>query len=268
MSRQALFPPFLALWLGLSCNSPAAATNPCQQGPVEPVNSGWYVVDGDTLHLDDGRKLRLIGIDTPEIFHDGREPQPYALKARQALSRLLREYRPLGLQAGRQKHDHYGRLLVHLFAGGHNIEAELLRQGLATALYFPPDVHYAGCYSSAEREARRQGLGLWSLPRYQPVAASRLPADSHGFHVVRGRISRIGRSRTSLWLDLNPGFTLRLLKADLRYFRDRDPQTLRGSTIIARGWIYARTYHGQRQLRMRLRYPDQLDILPAGGGRD
>ncbi len=263
MPRLPLLPALLLL-LGLSCHGQAAASAACHQGPGLPISSHWYVVDGDTLHLDDGRKLRLIGIDTPEIFHDGRSPEPYALTARKVLIRLLGEG-PVTLIPGKQRHDHYGRLLVYLFAAGHNIEAELLRQGLATALYMPPDYRFATCFGAAEREARHRQLGLWSLPRYQAVAATRLPPDSHGYHVVSGRISRIGHSRSSLWLDLGSAFSLRLAKTDLVYFHDLDPATLRGSSIIARGWIYSRQYRGQRQLRMRLRHPGQLEFMPRAG---
>ncbi len=268
MSQRLPPPALLCLLLGLILGNRAVVARPCQRGPLQAIDSHWYVVDGDTLHLDDGRKLRLIGIDTPEIFHDGRPPEPYALEARKALIQLLREQRPLSLQAGRQRRDHYGRLLVHLFSGEDNIEAELLRQGLATALYIPPNYRYAGCYAAAENEARRQGLGLWSLPRYQAVAATRLPAGSRGFHVVRGRITRIGHSRDSLWLNLTPAFALRLLNTDLGYFQDPPVESLRDRTVIVRGWIYARSYHGHRQLRMRLRHPAQLDVLPLHGGGD
>jgi len=257
MYRYSLLIPLL-LSLGLTVSDLAANTVSCLRGKTERITSPYTVVDGDTLHLDDGRKLRLIGIDTPEIFHDGRPPEAYALKARAVLIRLLAENRPLDLQTDRQRHDHYGRLLVHLFAAGRNVEDILLRKGLATALYMAPDYRYASCYGAAEAMARRQGLGLWSLPRYQPAEASHLPGGSHGFHLLHGRINRIGKGHSALWLNLSPHFALRLAKTDLPYFQGLDPETLRGREITVRGWVYKR--HGE--LRMRLRHPNQIDIIP------
>lgn len=80
------------------------------------------MVDGDTVHLRDGRSVRLIGINAPELAHNGRTTEPFAEAAKQRLQALVSASDGrLALQPGRQPRDHYGRTLAHLFdASGAN----------------------------------------------------------------------------------------------------------------------------------------------------
>ena len=72
-----------------------------------------YVIDGDTVVLADGQHVRLIGINAPELGKDGAPNQPVAARARVGLAALV-EKRHVTLVLGRERHDHYGRLLAHL----------------------------------------------------------------------------------------------------------------------------------------------------------
>lgn len=229
----------------------------CHAGPLDEQVVSAYVYDGDTLQLQDGRRVRLVGIDTPEIGHRGNPSQPLAEAARQAVQRLAGRGTRLGLQYDRQRHDHYGRLLAHVFlASGTNLQALLLVQGFGTALVMPPDLRYLECYKAAEAQARENRLGIWSLPRYQPLAAQQLPRSARGFHVVTGVVQRVGLSRSSVWLDLSPGFALRIPRQDLRYFTAYDPTRLRGRRVRAHGWISRR----RGELRMTVRHPADLEV--------
>ena len=247
------------LFLLLILLPPLCAAADCSApGTPETAPVRW-VVDGDTVHLEDGRKLRLIGLDTPEIHHDGRPPEPYALEARRRLQALIGPSRRVALVPGRERRDRYGRLLVHLFTpGGENLQQELLRRGLATLLVFPPNLALLACYRAAEQEARAAGRGLWSLPQYRPVRAETLdPARTgRGYRVVTGRIGKVGHSRDSLWLQLAPRLSLRILRADLRWFSD-SPGQWQGRQVEARGMLYRR----RGRLLMRLRHPAQLRLL-------
>ena len=91
------------------------------------------VFDGDTVLLTDGRTVRLIGINTPEVAHNagkgrkGNAAEPLAGQAQQALQRLV-VGKPIRLQLGVLAVDHYGRSLGRLFtAAGESVEAQLRR---------------------------------------------------------------------------------------------------------------------------------------------
>ena len=216
-----------------------------------------WVYDGDSLRLEDGRKLRLIGIDTPEFGRDGAEDRPGAAAARGRLQGLLEaQGGQVLLRPGREARDRYGRRLVHLYLpDGRNLVRQLLAEGLGFAVAVPPNLHHLDCYFDAEGQARFAGLGLW---RGDPaVQAVDLPASAEGFHLLRGLIGRIGNSRRALWLNLDGGVALRVDRYDLRYFPELETDARVGRALEVRGWIYRR--NGQR--RMQLRHPAALRWL-------
>src|SRR5690606_38338142 len=90
------------------------------------------VIDGDTLRLTDGRSVRLIGLNTPELGRKGRVAEPLADAARNHLQQLVKASDGrLGLRMGREARDRYGRVLAHAYdVQGNNLEAALLAQGL------------------------------------------------------------------------------------------------------------------------------------------
>lgn len=71
------------------------------------------VVDGDSLRLVDGRKVRLIGINTPELGRDGKPDEPLSVKARDALEKIIATH-TITLKMGPDKTDHYGRTLAYV----------------------------------------------------------------------------------------------------------------------------------------------------------
>ncbi len=217
-----------------------------------------YVTDGDTVKLSDGRRLRLIGIDTPEISHDGGASQPLADRARSVLTDLLSRYNnTLNLQYGQEARDHYGRLLAHAFLDdGSNVGARLLEQGLATTLVVPPNTWGLDCYRAAEQHARSARRGLWALPGYQAMDAATLPRDSRGFHLVTGRIHAIRTSRHSIWLDLEGPLVVRVDRRDLDNFDREFPDNLQGRTVEVRGWLKP----DRSGLRVNVRHPAALVV--------
>jgi len=238
---------------------PAAANEAACKAPAYDAAVGIkYVIDGDTVILAGGDHLRLIGLDTPEINHEGGASETGAEAARRYLVTLLHGTGPYPLIYGRDRHDHYGRLLGHLFLPDHtNVQAELLRRGYATPLTLPPNLGFLGCYRAAVAAARSAHLGIWRLPRYQTVAATSLAADTRGYRIVRGTVTHIGHSRSSLWVDIGRGFAVRILRDDLRWFKGLDLEGLAGKEIEASGLVYRR--HGQ--LRMRLHHQADLHVL-------
>lgn len=250
-----------ALLLGaalFTVNPAAATTGDCPSARIDAYARSAYIFDGDTLRLADGRRVRLVGIDTPEIAHEQRAAQPLADAARAMLARLAPPGSRLGLRYAAERHDRYGRTLAHLFIDdGANIQTQLLNAGLATSLAMPPNLWSVDCYAAAEHRARRARRGLWALARYQPVAAAALPAAARGYRVVRGRVTRIGHGRHNLWLNLARHMALRIPRADLGYFRGMAPRRLLGRRVEVRGFVQRR----HRESRITLRYPTQLRVL-------
>lgn len=123
-------------------------------------------VDGDTVVVNMkgmNERVRLLGIDTPELRGDDGRPECGALEAAAATAELL----PLGtvvtLTRDLVPRDHYGRLLAHIFRVGDTISINeaLLRRGLAHQLVIEPNTALADQYYDAEREARAAQRGIW-----------------------------------------------------------------------------------------------------------
>lgn len=234
----------------------------CASGHYDQTARVSYVYDGDTVRLADGRRIRFIGVDTPETGKHGKPSEPYADQAKATVRRWLRRSATVHLRYGPTRHDHYGRTLAHVFlADGTSVTAALLSRGLGTALVIPPNTWHYRCYAAVESQARRARRGIWSLAKYRPVASTRVGASARGFHIVTGRVRHVGRSRRSLWLDLTGRVSLFIPLDHLRYFPDLDPQQLVGRRVEARGWLH---YHRGR-LNMRVLHPAALDL---GGSPD
>ena len=126
------------------------------------------VVDGDTIKLVGGERVRYIGIDTPETVHPRKPVEPFGKEASK-YNRALVERRRVRIEMDVRERDRYGRLLgyvyVHDAATGEElfVNAELLRAGYARVMTIPPDVRHAEEFLALEREAREQRRGLWAI---------------------------------------------------------------------------------------------------------
>jgi len=217
-----------------------------------------YVIDGDTVILEDDRHIRLIGINTPEISHDGKPSQVGAHFARKYLISMLSPSMRVQIVYDRERHDRYNRTLAHLFlADGSNIQARLLASGYAAPLTIPPNLLYLGCYSEKSGQAIRNKQGLWKLAEYTVRDIRELQPNDKGYMRLRAKVDHISSSRSSLWVNLSPHGALRIVRADLHYFDQTILENLAGKTIQVRGWLYKR----KGQFRMRIRHPVDLKIL-------
>jgi len=115
--------------------------------------------DGDTLWLDAIGKVRLIGIDTPEVF--GRT-QCFGRAASAFTKRVLPPGTPVRYRLGIDPRDRYGRALAYIYLqDGRMFNEILVERGYATPLTIPPNVDYADRFVAAARRARQAGRGLW-----------------------------------------------------------------------------------------------------------
>lgn len=113
-----------------------------------------YVDDGDTIYLNDGREVRYIGVDTPEIGED------FYIEATNRNKELLYE-KEITLEYDRQKIDPYGRLLAYVYSGDEFINIKLLEEGLAKVKTFPPNEKYLDLLKEKEKEAKDRKVGIW-----------------------------------------------------------------------------------------------------------
>ena len=120
------------------------------------------VIDGDTIILVNGERLRYIGIDTPEEFDERKPVQCFAREAAEknkelVLGKMIKFYKDVD---GKDK---YGRWLGFVYlADGAFVNLELVKQGYAFAYPYPPDISKADEFRDAEAYARKNKLGLWN----------------------------------------------------------------------------------------------------------
>jgi len=252
-SNWTLF-AFIAL---VSFTSPLFANNCESSSPQERLKVA-HIYDGDTIKLMDGRKLRLIGINTPERGRDGKKDEPFYLAAKNQLQQIIhKNNNQIKVLFGKDQRDRYKRWLAHIFTlDNKNITAELIKKGLGFAIAIPPNIRFLKCYQDAEHYAQKQKLGIWNHQYSHAIPVDSLKNSASGFLQVKGIVQRVGESRTSFWLNLNPKFALRILKKDLTYFSKYRPKDLLKQRLIARGWIYKR----KNKQRMTIHHPAALQI--------
>ncbi len=256
--KASLWTSFLILLLLI--NHPLAASDCDAPINTETVHIKW-VVDGDTVHLTDGRKVRLLGLNTPEIARKRKLAEPLAESARLRLLQLISPYQTIRLQQGHENKDRYQRTLANLYLpDGTNLSQILLREGLASLLIMPPNLRHSECFISAQTYAKTRRAGVWALDKYQASAVDTLEPDSNkGFIVIQGKIMRIGESRDSIWLNFNHKVSLRIFKRDLDYFHTFPINKLLGKAIEVQGWFHPY----KDRLRMRIYHPSQIRILKS-----
>jgi micrococcal nuclease len=153
----------------------APAPEPAPRRMEPPANAPrrtcTRVVDGDTVILDGGERVRLIGVDTPELHRPNTPVQYYAREAR-AFTRRLAEHRAVRLDYDQTRRDRYGRTLAYVFLeDGTFVNLEIVRQGYGFA-YTRFPFRYMEAFRAAERAARESGAGLWARPDSLSRAAS------------------------------------------------------------------------------------------------
>jgi micrococcal nuclease len=164
-----------------------ASTKAAEQQAPDPTlveRTCVRVVDGDTIELDGGEKVRYIGIDTPETVHP-REPVQWMGKEATQANRVLVEGRKVGLEYDVERRDKYGRTLAYVWAGDVLVNERLVQLGYAQVSTYPPNVRYVERFLAAQRQAREAGRGLWGKRRAVEPPSSLTPDDTTVVFVTR-----------------------------------------------------------------------------------
>ncbi|QQS38874.1 thermonuclease family protein [Candidatus Woesebacteria bacterium] len=120
------------------------------------------VIDGDTIELETGEKVRYIGIDTPETNDPQSKTECFGKEAKE-FNRKLVEGRKVRLEKDISDTDRYGRLLRYVYVENIFVNLHIVDQGYAYATSYPPDVYHQTEFLHAQKTARENLLGLWEM---------------------------------------------------------------------------------------------------------
>jgi len=265
-NKKALFMSAFFVFAAVSTLYPQYAIadicSPSRLSPPEVATVKW-VYDGDTVLLNDKRKIRLIGIDTPEVKHHKQKQQAYAAKAKEALRELLKKSNyKINLRYGVERKDRYSRTLAHIFTpSGINIESWLLEKGFATTLVFPPNVELADCYKKSEKLAQQQALGIWQLNDHELKDAASLSRKVKGRVRLKGKVKKVIRHKKSIIMELDSNskshIQIKLQKKYFHYFKNFDTDKLWDKTIIISGFLKNK----RNKRTISLKHPSQISVV-------
>lgn len=237
--------------------------------PETPLVAVAKVQDGDTLKLTDGRSVRVLGINAPEITVGQKRGQPLGREslasARQFVARTGGEVR-LGFDA--EKRDHYGRWLAHVYdKSGRSLAAEQIRSGMAFQISVPPNRNQEACLSAIESNVRKTPAGVWRDSYWSSFPSTSLTLADTGFRLVRGKVTRVDVN-SSVWIEFDGDLVAQIKKPDWQAFGRKDWSSLVGKTVEVRGWIGTRKNqgnpHGKRRFKalvMGVRAPSSLKVI-------
>lgn len=257
---------FIALYLLLAlANPPTVFADDCKLIGEAQTVSVRKVLDGDTVVLKDGRHVRLIGINAPEVAHEtsknkrGNAAEPWSMQAKDALARRVLN-QPVKLQLGELAVDHYGRALGRLFDGaGNSVQAALLREGLGFAVVKAPDFRYVSCVGAAQQYARERKLGVWGDNYYRPHDARRIQRSDTGFRRIRGLVERVEVRRKQVWIDLRGEVAIRIAAKNARRFDAAWLRSLSNREIEVSGWLVPRKTSSRKQKKPLKPYVVEID---------
>lgn len=208
------------------------------------------VYDGDTIEVEfdnhTNRKVRLIGIDAPEIGHSNEETQFQAyMSKRFTFHHLFRKQ--VKLSFDKELEDKYGRLLAYVWTDKEGLfNRFILQEGFAFAyLFFPFRDDYRQAFEEAEEEARRFKKGFWRNDSYQKVSTS--DAINHLGKIVSVVFfcSQLRPHKDFLFMhSLRDDFAGLIPEENLSNFPD--PKIFKGKTLSVTGFL--EEYKGQPQI--------------------
>ncbi len=213
-----------------------------------------YVIDGDTVVIDTGERVRYIGMDTPEAG------EPFYEEARERNRALVGGKKVRLVFCDAERRDKYGRLLAWVYSDGVFVNKRLVEEGLARKFPVPPCGRFRyGEFKKAEDLARARKLGLWSTGAAERRASPKKTitpqeAPSHiGKTVrVRGRVEGvIGKPDGVVLTFEGGGLTAVISPGLLRKLKDSgtDPAGFGGRVVTVRGLV--RVYRGAPEILLK-----------------
>lgn len=163
--------------------------------PISTSVSGTFrvirVVDGDTIEIEGGEKVRYIGIDTPETVDPRKTVQCFGVEASKKNKELV-EGKTVRLEKDITDRDKYSRLLRYVWVDDLFVNLELVKQGFANSYSYPPDIKYQKEFLAAESEAREAGHGLWAACPVVATPTIKVQEAPQSGCDIKGNISTSG----------------------------------------------------------------------------
>lgn len=193
------------------------------------------VYDGDTIMLEGGQQVRLLGVNTPEIQSRVRNEEPGGVAAKEWLQNLLKE-KAVFLEYDAEKKDKYKRKLAHVFLpNGKHINLALLENGLGTLSIIPPNLRHSDKLIQAQQNAEKKKLGLWGMPHYQPRPIAQISDHTQGWQRFIGSPISIKTNKKYTRLIFSDKIDVRIANTHLRIFPEIS--TYVGKSLEIRGWV-------------------------------
>lgn len=242
---------FLCLLLSMTTSFAA-----CPSAEWDETVTLQKINDGDTITLDNGRLVRFIGINTPEINHRAiNQSEPYAIEAKALLEKYIRPGDKLHLVYDKTKQDKYGRKLAYVYSKtGRDLGLLQLKAGFAQHWVIGTNDKFWRCYQEAQRHAKLRKKGIWS--DFTASSAKRLQKSDKGYTYISGRITAKQQTEKGLSLVLDRHLSIFISKTHLRRFSGSDVDLSLHSKIL----IYGKLYFSHNKPKLRLYHPAQ--ILP------
>jgi micrococcal nuclease len=140
------------------------------------------VYDGDTVALSSGEQVRYIGVDAPEIDHQGGKSDFLAHEARQINAKLV-QGKPIRMEFDQERKDRHGRLLAYVFLeNGAMVNELLVKRGVARVFPNPPNLKYFSLLLDSQRQAMVERVGIWQKEPEKPEPYYIGNSDSYRFH--------------------------------------------------------------------------------------
>ncbi|SEM78432.1 thermonuclease family protein [Nitrosomonas marina] len=210
------------------------------------------VYDGDTIILENGKRVRLLGINTPEIESRYRAGEPGGKMAKVWLQERLQGQK-VYLEYDLEKQDKYKRLLAHLFmSDGTHINLELIKNGLAFVNIMPPNLRHAAQFERAQYLAEQHNLGIWGMARYRARTLSTIATDNRGWRRYTGVPRAIHQKKKFTYLFFSDEFSIRIDNNHIDHFHDLTEYL--GETVEIRGWVSRRS----EKYSIQIRHPSAL----------
>jgi endonuclease YncB( thermonuclease family) len=229
---------------------------------IVKINPGYVfyrvktVYDGDTVVLEDGRKIRLLGINTPEVQHKDKMADAGGEDAKTWLMNKLQHTR-IRLEFDFEKTDKYGRTLAHLFSEKkEHINLSLVKAGLAAISIYPPNLLYVNELLAAENKAEQDKLGIWQRPEYAAIPVNNLTEVGHqGWTRLVGKVVTIRNTPKSIYLVFSSRFEARIERKWQSLFPDVNKYL--GKNIEVRGWLNKSRNH----FSLLVRHPTAIRLI-------
>jgi micrococcal nuclease len=161
--------PSASIWIALALFVAFAmrmATFARPRDPLPPAGTPIQVlraVDGDTLLLETGHRIRLLGVNTPETKHPKRPPEPFGEEASEFTHARV-DGRNVTLEFDRERRDDYWRTLAYVWVDGRLLNKEIIAAGFSRAeTRFPIRSDRKRLFEDAEADAKSAKRGIWSV---------------------------------------------------------------------------------------------------------